>query len=132
MEGRPFTFSCVFNVKKRSWKGGVQVAVAITDAQIHQLHADMALSHWLAQALSDLPEDDRPAQEGRAHELFIQAVCWCKLDLLLHSGITQDNQCLAEDRWIVEVRDTVIKRTNFITSYIATELDLIQRDVTAL
>ncbi len=131
MEGRPFTSSCVFNVKKRSWKGGVQVAVAITDAQVDQLQADMAFSDWLAQALSDLPEEDRPAQEERAHELFIQAVCWCKLDLLLHAGITQDNQCLADDRWIIEVRDTAIKRTNFITSYIATELDLIQRDVTA-
>ena len=132
MEGRPFTSSCVFNVKKRSWKGGVQVAVAISDAQIDQLQAEVALSHWLAQALNDLPEEDRSALEERAHELFIQAVCWCKLDLLLHSGITQDNQCLADDRWILEVRDTVIKRTNFITSYIATELDLIQRDVTAL
>ncbi|MEQ1563697.1 MAG: hypothetical protein ABL935_09895 [Nitrospiraceae bacterium] len=132
VEGRPFTSSCVFNVKKRSWKGGVQVAVAISDAQIDQLQAEVALSHWLAQALNDLPEEDRSALEERAHELFIQAVCWCKLDLLLHAGITQDNQCLADDRWIVEVRDTVIKRTNFITSYIATELDLIQRDVTAL
>ena len=132
MEGRPFTSSCVFNVKKRSWKGGVQVAVAISDAQIDQLQAEVALSHWLAQALNDLPEEDRSALEERAHELFIQAVCWCKLDLLLHAGITQDNQCLADDRWILEVRDTVIKRTNFITSYIATELDLIQRDVTAL
>lgn len=131
VEGRPFTSSCVFNVKKRSWKGGVQVAVAITDAQIDRLHADVALSRWLAQALSDLPAEDRSAQEERAHELFIQAVCRCKLDVLLHFGITQDNQCLADDTWIVEVRDTVIKRANFITSYIATELDLIQRDVTA-
>ena len=32
---------------------------------------------------------------------------------------------------IPEVRDTVIKRTNFITSYIASELDLVLRDVTA-
>lgn len=131
MEGRPFTSSCVFNVKKRSWKGGVQVAVAITDAQIDQLQADMALPHWLAQALNDLPEEDRSTQEERAHELFIQAVCWCKLDLLLQSGITQDNQCLADDTWIVEVRDAAITRTKFITAYIATELDLIQRDVTA-
>jgi len=27
VEGKPFTSSCVFNVKKRSWKGGIQVAV---------------------------------------------------------------------------------------------------------
>ncbi len=131
VEGRPFTSSCIFNVKKRSWKGGVQVAVEITHAQIDRLSADVALSRWLAQALSDLPEEDCSAHEERAHELFIQAICWCKLDLLLQSGITQDNQCLADDTWIIEVSDMVIKRTNFITSYIATELDLVQRDVTA-
>jgi hypothetical protein len=34
VEGRPFTSSCVFNVKKRSWKGGIQVAVVITQSQI--------------------------------------------------------------------------------------------------
>lgn len=131
VEGRPFTSSCVFNVKKRSWKGGVQVAVEITHAQIDRLSADVAFSRWLARALSELPEEDRPAHEERAHELFIQAICWCKLDVLLQSGITQNNQCLADDTWIIEVRDTVIKRTNFITSYISTELDLVQRDVTA-
>ena len=131
VEGRPFTSSCVFNVKKRSWKGGIQVAVAITRSQINALSSDVDLSRWLAQALINLPEEDRPSHEERAHELFIQAVCWCKLDLVLQSGITQENQCLADDTWIAEVRDSVIKRTNFITSYIASELDLVPRDATA-
>jgi hypothetical protein len=131
VEGRPFTISCVFNVKKRSWKGGIQVAVAITQIQIDTLSTDVDLSRWLAQALIDLSDEDRPSFEERAHELFIQAVCWCKLDLVLQSGITQENQCLADDTWIAEVRDTVIRRTNFITSYIASELDLVLRDATA-
>ena len=131
VEGRPFTSSCVFNVKKRSWKGGIQVAVAITRSQINALSSDVDLSRWLAQALINLPEEDRPSHEERAHELFIQAVCWCKLDLVLQSGITQENQCLADDTWIAEVGDSVIKRTNFITSYIASELDLVPRDATA-
>ena len=131
VEGRPFTISCVFNVKKRSWKGGIQVAVAITQSQIDTLSTDVDLSRWLAQALIDLSDEDRPSFEKRAHELFIQAVCWCKLDLVLQSGVTQENQCLADDTWIAEVRDTVIRRTNFITSYIASELDLVLRDATA-
>ena len=131
VEGRPFTSSCVFNVKKRSWKGGIQVAVEIAQSQIDGLNTEIDLSRWLAQALIDLSDEDRPFHEERAHELFIQAVCWCKLDLLLQSGITQENQCLADDTWIAEVRDTVIRRTNFITSYIASELDLVPRDATA-
>ena len=131
VEGKPFTFSCVFNVKKRSWKGGIQVAVVITQRQIDTLSTDVDFSRWLALALADLPDEDRLSHQKRAHELFIQAVCWCKLDLALQSGIAQENQCLADETWIDEVRDTVIKRTNFITSYIASELDLVPRDVSA-
>jgi hypothetical protein len=131
VEGRPFTTSCIFNVKKRSWKGGIQVAVDITQSQIDTLSTDVDFSRWSGQALIDLSDEDRPSHEERAHELFIQAVCWCKLDLVLQSGITQENQCLADDTWIAEVRDTVIRRTNFITSYIASELDLVPRDATA-
>ncbi|TKS64674.1 MAG: hypothetical protein EWM73_00201 [Nitrospira sp.] len=131
VQGKPFISSCVFNVKKRSWKGGIQVAVAITQSQIDTLSTDNDFSRWLAQALIDLSDEDRQSHQERAHELFIQAVCWCKLDLALQSGIAQENQCLADDTWIAEVRDTVIKRRNFITSYIASELDLVLRNVTA-
>jgi hypothetical protein len=131
VEGIPFTSSCVFNVKKRSWKGGIQVAVDITQSQIDRLSTDVDFSRWLAQALIDLSDEDRLSHQKRAHELFIQAVCWCKLDLALQSGIAQENQCLADDTGVAEVRDAVIKRTNFITSYIVSELDLVLRDVTA-
>ena len=131
VKGKPFTSSCVFNVKKRSWKGGIQVAVAITQSQIDTLSTDINFSYWLAQALIDLSDEDRLSHQERAHELFIQAVCWCKLDLALQSGITQENQCLADDTWTAEARNTVIKRTNFITSYIASELDLVPKDAIA-
>jgi len=131
VEGKPFTYSCVFNVKKRSWKGGVQVAVVLTQSQIDQLNTDVEFSNWLSLALVDLAAEDRRSLQERAHELFIQAVCWCKLDLALQSGITQENQSLAEDTGIAEVRDAIIKRTNFITSYVASELDLVLRDVAA-
>jgi hypothetical protein len=132
VEGSPFTSSCVFNVKKRSWKGGIQVVVAITQSQIDSLSTEVDLSRWLAQALNDLSGEDRSSYQERAHELFIQAVCWCKLDLLLQSGITQENQFLTDDTWIAEVKDTVIRRANFITSYIAAELDLVQKDAAPL
>ena len=131
VEGRPFTYSCVFNVKKRSWKGGIQVAVVLTQSHIDQLSADIDFPRWLTLALVDLADEDRLSHQERAHELFIQAVCWCKLDLALQAGITQENQCLSDDTGIAEVRDAVINRTHFITSYVASELDLVLRDVTA-
>ena len=131
VEGRPFTSSCVFNVKKRSWKGGIQVAVVITQSQIEMLSVGIDFSRWLAQALIGLSDEDRLSHQERAHEMFIQAVCWCKLDLALQTGITQENQFLADETWTAEVRDTVVKRKNFVTSYVASELDLVLKDVTA-
>ena len=131
VEGKPYASSCTFNVKKRSWKGGIQVAVVITESQIEMLSVGIDFSRWLAQALNGLSDGDRLSHQERAHELFIQAVCWCKLDLALQAGITQENQCLADETWTAEVRDTVIKRTNFVTSYIASELDLVPKDVAA-
>jgi len=129
VEGRPFTYSCVFNVKKRSWKGGIQVSVVVTQSQIDSLSADIDFPRWLSLALVDLADEERLSHQERALELFTQAVCWCKLDLALQSGITQENQCLSDDLGIAEVRDAVIERTNFITSYVASELDLIVRTV---
>ncbi len=131
VEGRPFTTTCVFNVKKRSWKGGVQIAVVVTQSQIDRLSSDVDFPSWLALALVDLTDEDRLSHQERARELFIQAVCRCKLDLALQSGIAQENQCLADDIGITEIRAAVIKRTNFITSHVASELDLILRDVAA-
>lgn len=131
MKGNPSTCSCVFNVKKRSWKGGIQVAVDLTGDQIDQLSTDIGFSRWLALALVNLAEEDRVSHQERAHELFIQAVSWCKLDLALQSGITQENQCLAGNTWIVDVREAAIRRKDFITSYIASELDLVPRDASA-
>jgi ABC-type Fe2+-enterobactin transport system substrate-binding protein len=121
----------VFNVKKRSWKGGIQVDVAIAQNQIDSLSADVDFSSWLGQTLTDLPDEARPSYQERARELFIQAVCWCKLDLAIASGITQENQRLTDDSWIAEVNDSVRSRRNFITSYIASELDLRSRDTAA-
>jgi hypothetical protein len=131
VNGKPFTYSCVFNVKKRSWKGGIQVDVAIDRSQIDRLSTDVDFSSWMVRALTDLPDEDRPSYQERARELFIQAVCWCKLDLALQSGIAQENQCLADDTWTAEVRDSVSSRTNFITSYVAAELDLVLKDIAA-
>ena len=79
MEERPSTYSCVFNVKKRSWKGGIQVAVVLTQRDIDHLSTDIDFLHWLTLALVDLTEEDRLSYQERAHELFIEAVCWSSL-----------------------------------------------------
>ena len=130
VEEKPFTYSTVFNVKKRSWKGGVQVEVEIDQAQIDAVISAIGFPHWLGDILLTVPLEDRPSYQDRGQELFVQAICWCKLDLLLQSGLTQENQCLTADRFVEELRTSVTTRQEFITSYVASELDLLPNDRT--
>ncbi|HJT22885.1 MAG TPA: hypothetical protein VJ746_20600 [Nitrospira sp.] len=128
VEGTGSTSACVFNVKKRSWKGGIQVAVEITESQIDSARAGTEFPQWIADALVEIPPDDRAALIERAQDLFVQAVCWCKLELLLQAGITQENQRLASDMWRTQVMEAVLQRADFIRSYVANELDLTRKD----
>lgn len=124
VEGKPSTQYCVYNVKKRSWKGGIQVAVEVSRDQLDEIAKTLRYPDSVAKAWSRLPVDDQPSYGSRANEYYTQAVCWCKLDLMLQSGITQENQCLAADILRAELRDAAIKRAGYITSYILDELDL--------
>jgi hypothetical protein len=125
VQEKPFTQSTVFNVKKRSWKGGVQVAVELNQTQIDRLSTAIAFSPWLEKALVTVPEEERGAYHERAHELLVQALAWCKLDLLLQSGITQSNQCLTADTFVAELDGIAQRKRDFVLSHVATELDLL-------
>ena len=109
VKGKPFTYSTVYNVKKRSWKGGVQVAVELEESQINSLSSSIGFPEWLDQALVQVPVEERPAYQERAQDLFVQALAWCKLDLLLQSGITQNNQCITADTFVAELNRLLSK-----------------------
>jgi hypothetical protein len=125
VEEKPFTQSTVYNVKKRSWKGGIQVAVELSQAQIDQLSAAIGFRQWLEQLLVAVPVEERASYQERAQDLLVQAFAWCKLDLLLQSGITQNNQCLTVDTFVTELNGVVAKKRDFVSSHVATELDLL-------
>ncbi|HKY70493.1 MAG TPA: hypothetical protein VJL88_01110 [Nitrospira sp.] len=125
VEGKPFTESTVYNVKKRSWKGGIQVAVELSRTQIDQLSAAIGFRQWLETLLVAVPLEERASYQERAYELLVQAFAWCKLDLLLQSGITQENQCLTADTFVTELNGVVAKKRDFVASHVATELDLL-------
>ena len=131
VKGKPFTHATVFNVKKRSWKGGIQVAVELTQVQIDQLNRAIGFPQWLSEALETVSQDERAGYQLRAEELFIQALSWCKLDLLLQSGITQENQCLTADTFVAELNEVTTKRRDFVASHVAQELDLLPNDTTS-
>lgn len=128
VQGKPFTHSTVYNVKKRSWKGGIQVAVELDQTQIDQLSEAVGFPQWLETALTSVPVEARAQYYERAQDLLVQALAWCKLDLLLQSGITQQNQCLTADTFVAELNGMAAQKRDFISSHVATELDLLPQD----
>ena len=125
VQGKPFTQSTVYNVKKRSWKGGIQVAVELDQTQIDELSAAVGFPQWLEEALTAVSAEERASYHERAQELLVQALSWCKLDLLLQSGITQENQCLTADTFVAELNGIAPTKRDFISSHVAAELDLL-------
>lgn len=100
------------------------MVVELTQDQDEFGIAAVEFNSWLIQAMAGLPAEERPLLEERAHDLFIQALSRCKLELLLHSGIEQANQSLEAGAFAEEFRATVKQRAEFIMGYVATELDL--------
>ena len=128
VQGKPFTHSTVYNVKKRSWKGGIQVAVELHQTQIDQLSTAVGFPQWLDTALTAVPAEERALYHERAQDLLVQALSWCKLDLLLQSGITQQNQCLTADTFVAELNGIAPKKRDFISAHVAAELDLLPQN----
>lgn len=117
--------ACIFNVKKRSWKAGVQVSVEIGSEQLANLRHKVRLVDRLAEVLMMLSPDERPAYQERAEDLFVQSVTWCKLDLCLRAGLTQENQRISAVDLVSELDRSVVARTEYVIAYIMTELDVV-------
>lgn len=124
--GPPAVKGCVFNVKKRSWKGGVQVAVEVEERQLHRAGELLQFESWVKTILARVPDAERAAYETRARDLFVQGVCALKLDLALE-GLRQENTTLAGDRLIGELDRAISERTERLKADILAELDLAAR-----
>ncbi len=116
--------ACVFNVKKRSWKGGIQVSVEIGVAQLEALRRKIRFDDRITETLAAHTEDERHPFHGREAELFSQAVSRCKLDLRLQTGLKQENQRLSAHELVSELDEAVMARTEYVVTYVLTELDL--------
>jgi hypothetical protein len=122
--GHPDVFVCVFNVKKRSWKGGVQIGVELTEDQLKRLRECGQLDELVEMIRAKVEPEEFIGYDRRAHDLFVQQVCWTKLDLAIASGITQENQTIVADLWEEELQRQVLLRRDGIRQAILTELDL--------
>jgi hypothetical protein len=124
VEGQPDVLTCVFNVKKRSWKAGIQVSVEIRTDQLAVLRQKMRLADRLAKNLTALDPHEHPHYQERIADFFAQAVCWCKLDLRLQAGLAQENQRIQADELMIELDQEAGNRVGSVLAYILEELDL--------
>lgn len=123
-DGAPSSQNCTFNVKKRSWKSGVQITVNLFDQQLARLRTEAKFESWLAQITQVVPTEEVEDIKCRAHDLFVQIISSYKLDIAIEHGITQDNQSVAGEDWETEL-DTIVAHTiTRIKSHILTELDI--------
>jgi len=125
VQGQPDVLTCVFNVKKRSWKAGIQVSVEIRTDQLSGLRQKMCLADRLAKSLTALDPHEGPHYQERIADCFAQAVCWCKLDLRLQRGLSQENQRIQADELRIELDQEADNRVDYILAYILGELDLV-------
>ncbi len=124
LEGAPPRQSCVFNVKKRSWRTGVQVAVEVSDEQVSQAKGVTDFPPWLATVLKTVPDEEREEYRSRADDLFIQALCGLKLDLAIQGGLAQENQTVGSDALVEEVAHALPSQVQRLQSRILAELDV--------
>ena len=124
VEGHPDVLACVFNVKKRSWKAGVQVSVEVSTDQLSGLRQKIRLADRLAKSLTAIDPREGSHYQERIADFFAQAVCWCKLDLRLQAGLAQENQRIRADELTIELDQEDSNRVDYVLAYILGELDL--------
>ncbi len=124
VEGQPDVLACVFNVKKRSWKAGIQVSVEMRTDHLSVLRQKMRLADRLEKSLTALDPREHPHYQERITDFFAQAVCWCKLDLRLQMGLAQENQRIRADELTIELDHAAGSRVDYVLTYILEELDL--------
>lgn len=116
--------SCVFNVKKRSWKGGIQVLVELDDVQFIKVQTILEFREWLTELLNQIPESDRAHYSSLAEDILVQRICQVKLQLALAQGIQQENSCIQSDEFALALEQEIKEKVEEVKAQILNELDL--------
>ena len=124
IEGTSDTIHCVFNVKKRSWKGGVQVDIVVENHQIQQLDSGLVFQSWLEEHLHELPSDQQEDYVKKGYDLFIQFICFHKLEVYIQQGIKQENTQVPGEVLMAQTDEVVYREAENIKQQILVELDL--------
>ena len=124
VEERPDHLRCVFNVKKRSWKGGVQVAVDVARRHLDRARERIGYASWLAELIHSGHQEEREELTSRADDLFVQSLCTSALNLALQAGIEQVNQQIDAATFADELHQLLDEQPEQVTDRIRLELDL--------
>ena len=124
VEDRPDHLRCVFNVKKRSWKGGVQVAVDVAQDHLDRARERIHYASWLAGLVQASSQEEREELTSRADDLFVQSLCTSALNLALQAGIEQVNQVIEAATFADELHQLLGDQPKQVTDRIRLELDL--------
>lgn len=115
---------CVFNVKKRSWKGGVQVVVEVAQDQLAAIRHFLNFDQWLHERLEHLPKNEREDYLDRGQDLFVQQVCQSKLLLAIKEGLRQENSRMSKDVLVAELNATLQIDDAAVKEEVLKELDI--------
>ncbi|GKS56625.1 hypothetical protein YTPLAS18_01520 [Nitrospira sp.] len=118
------TVQAVFNVKKRSWKAGIQVAVHLSVMLVRQLRDQLDFRSWLESSWTAVPESDRSDLRTRAEEALTVELARVKLDQALERGLPQENYALAVDAGDTLLFDLVGRDEASIKARLRSALDL--------
>lgn len=124
VDGAEGRVSCVFNVKKRSWKAGVQIGVEVLASQVARLRAALGFDAWLHMVTASVAEAERESYRLRGDEVFVQEVCTIKLVAALAHDVGQENTSVPAHLYIDDVDRAVMDAAARIKAKILAELDL--------
>ncbi len=123
-EGASENLHCVFNVKKRSWKGGVQVDIVVGKNQIQRLEEILTFQPWIQELVRVVPSEDREDYIKQGLDLFIQFICFYKLEIYIGEGIKQENTQVPASLLSVETDEVIQREAENIKQQILIELDI--------
>lgn len=115
---------CVFNVKKRSWKAGVQVSIHLRLAEILRLRQHCTFDARFEPALTVVAEADRDDYRERAQEAFAVELARGKLDRAIEEGLAQVNQTVPVGTREDHLDDWVTREAPSLVMRVAAGLDL--------
>ncbi len=115
---------CVFNVKKRSWKAGVQVSIHLRQKDLMRLRQRCAFDARFEPTLATVAEGDRDNYRERARDAFAVELARGKLDRAIEEGLVQENQTVPVGTREDHLDDWVTREAPSLVMRVAAELDL--------